>query len=258
MPENFLTNNARDAVDFFTGSDGTGGAIATDIPRAPRPSLAPAANGAVGNDTATQAALARAVRSMRWSQFWDKYGITVFCVGGGGALGHAFCVAQAAALVTGGPVLGHGLGMVAAPALAVATKVAADRIRPPKDHNERKQRLRGAFVMAVSGVVVAAASHLYDARYHYFLPEPPGSYGRDFKDLTRDQQDHIRHQIQSFYLPNQTSDQRKILKKQADQLQKSVEALIFDRDGLPILDLCKTIQENQSVEQRIAHFLGLD
>lgn len=257
MTQDILTNNGGNPGDFFGGAGGDSRVNSTGVSLAPRPSLPPSAaqNAA---DSATEKALARAVQSMRWAERWDKYGITVICIGGGGALGHAFCIAQAAALVAGGPVLGHGVGIVAAPIVAMVTKIVAERVKPPKDNNERKQRLRGAFVLAVSGVVVAAASHFYDARYHYFLPEPSGSYGRAFKHLTGNQQDHIRHQILSFYLPNQTAQHRQKIKKQADQSGKPVEAFLFDRDGLGILDQCKSIQKEQTIGQRIAHFVGLD
>ena len=186
----------------------------------------------------------RAARQMRLSNIWSRYGATMVCTAGGGILGHAFCLLQLAVAVYGGFSVTHPAFYAAPTALVYGLKRIFDRVKPPKDSNEQRQR-RNFLVVTAAASVVGIGWNM-----HYHLGKAPdGSYGKDFKDLTPAQQEYLKGEIGLYYFPQLSPlDHQKTL-RDAKAADKDPVAYVFDRNSVGVMQACQANREKQERQE---------
>lgn len=272
MTQDILTNNGGNPEDFFDDAGGDSRVNSTGVSLAARPSLSPpAAQNAA--DPATEKALARAVQSMRLSELWNKHGASLIClddfvpkinlvnsfgVVAGTLLGHSFCLAQIGAAVYGGFSVTNPLYYIIPPGFAFAAKWGVDRIKPAKGDVQKQQR-RNFLKYAVGSSVLAIA---WGMRGHLGI-DPGGSYGKEFAKLNSAQQSFLEGQIGMHYFPELSESERQKTLKEAARAGKTPVAYVFDRDGLAVMEICKTSRERDTnvpsiVRSRLEHSLPVN
>lgn len=201
----------------------------------------------------TQRDLARAVQSMRWAERWNKYGAGLICFNDvllkrslgtafgaatGAILGHAFCFAQLGAAVYSGFSVTNPLYYILPPGLALAAKLGVDHIKPANGEGEKQQR-RNFLKYSVGSSVLAMA---WGMRGHMGF-QPGGSYGQKFSKLNSSQQSYLEGEIGLYYFPQLDDRVRQKILEEAKVANKTPVAYVFDREGLAIMEICKTNRE---------------